>query len=152
MNVIELLKNIDGVKEVKEMAENCRWFVYVEPNENDLEFLIELTFCYPDNKSQNSLPNRWFKNGFIGRVLENYIAIDTYLTTEKCCVSGDNPTVIKQGNRDVINFENMLEITEENVKYLIELTIKEYRAREKNKEWLIWIEQIKSPVATKQQD
>ena len=33
MNVIELLSNIDGVKEVDEMAENHRWFIYVEPNE-----------------------------------------------------------------------------------------------------------------------
>lgn len=128
MNVIELLKNIDGVKEVKEMAENHRWFVYVEPNEDDLEFLIELTFCFPDNKSQNSLPNLWYKHGFIDRVLENYFGIDTYLTNEKGCFGGVNPTEINLGNRGIVNFENMLEITESNIKKIIEMTIKEYRA------------------------
>ena len=128
MDVIELLKNIDGVKEVDEMAENRRWLIYVEPNEDDLEFLIELTFLFPNNKSQYSLPNFWYKHGFIDRVLENYFCIDTYLTNEKGCFSGVNPTVIKQGNRNVINFENMLEITEGNIKKIIEMTIKEYRA------------------------
>lgn len=128
MNVIELLSNIDGVKEVDEMAENRRWFIYVEPNEDDLEFLIELTFCYPDNKSQNSLPNLWYKHGFIDRVLENYFGIDTYLTTEKGCYGGVNPTEINLGNRSVVNFENTLEITEENVKKIIEMTIEEYKA------------------------
>lgn len=128
MNVIELLSNIDGVKEVDEMAENRRWFIYVEPNDNDLEFLIELTFCYPDNKSQNSLPNLWYKNGFIDRVLENYFGIDTYLTTEKGCFGGVNPTEINLGNRSVVNFENTLEITESNIKKIIEMTINEYKA------------------------
>lgn len=128
MNVIELLSNIDGVIEVYKMSENRRWFVYVEPNEDDLEFLIELTFCYPDNKSQNSLPNLWYKHGFIDRVLENYFGIDTYLTTEKGCFGGVNPTEINLGNRSVVNFENTLEITEENVKKIIEMTIKEYKA------------------------
>ncbi|MDK7377536.1 hypothetical protein QP531_06850 [Peptoniphilus harei] len=128
MNVIELLSNIDGVKEVDEMAKNRRWFIYVEPNDNDLEFLIELTFCYPDNKSQNSLPNLWYKNGFIDRVLENYFGIDTYLTTEKGCFGGVNPTEINLGNRSVVNFENTLEITESNIKKIIEMTINEYKA------------------------
>lgn len=128
MNVIELLSNIDGVKEVDEMAENRRWFVCVEPNDNDLEFLIELTFCYPDNESQYRLPNLWYKHGFIDRVLENYFCIDTYLTTEKGCFGGVNPTEINIGNRSVVNFENMLEITEDNVKKIIEMTIKEYKA------------------------
>lgn len=128
MNVIELLSNIDGVIEVYKMAGNRRWFVYVEPNEGDLEFLIELTFCYPDNKSQNSLPNLWYKHGFIDRVLENYFCIDTYLTTDEGCFGGVNPTEINLGNRGVVNFENMLEITEGNIKKIIEMTIKEYKA------------------------
>lgn len=133
MNVLELLKNIDGVKEVKEMAENHRWFVYVAPNENDLEFLIELTFCFPDN-SKNNLPNLWFKYGLIDRVLENYFGIDTYLTTEKGCFGGVNPTEINLGNRSVVNFENTLEITENNVKKIIEMTIREYKASEKKEQ------------------
>lgn len=128
MKVIELLSNIDGVKEVDEMAKNRRWFIYVEPNEDDLEFLIELTFCYPDNESQYRLPNLWYKHGFIDRVLENYFGIDTYLTTEKGCFGGVNPTEINLGNRSVVNFENTLEITEENVKKIIEMTIEEYKA------------------------
>lgn len=128
MNVIELLSNIDGVKEVDEMAENHRWFIYVEPNDNDLEFLIELTFCYPDNESQYRLPNLWYKHGFIDRVLENYFGIDTYLTTEKGCFGGVNPTEINLGNRSVVNFENTLEITESNIKKIIEMTINEYKA------------------------
>lgn len=131
MNVIELLKNIDGVKEVDEMAENQRWLVYVEPNKDDLEFLIELTFLFPNNKSQYSLPNFWYKHGFIDRVLENYFCIDTYLTTEKDCFSWVNPTEINLGNRRIFNFENMLEISESNIKKIIEMTIKEYRARGK---------------------
>ena len=128
MNVIELLSNIDGVKEVDEMAKNHRWFIYVEPNDNDLEFLIELTFCYPDNESQYRLPNLWYKYGFIDRVLENYFGIDTYLTTEKGCFGGVNPTEINLGNRSVVNFENTLEITENNIKKIIEMTINEYKA------------------------
>lgn len=128
MNVIELLSNIDGVKEVDEMAENHRWFIYVEPNEDDLEFLIELLFCFPDNESRNRIPYMWYEYGFMDRILENYFLIETYLTTEKGCFSGVNPTVIKQDNRNVVNFENMLEITENNVKKIIEMTIKEYRA------------------------
>lgn len=117
------------------MAENHRWFIYVEPNEDDLKFLIELTFCYPDNKSKNSLPNLWYKHGFIDRVLENYFGIDTYLTTDEGCFGGVNPTEINLGNKSVVNFENTLEITEENVKKIIEMTIEEYKASEtKSKE------------------
>lgn len=128
MNFIELLKNIDGVKEVEEMAKNHRWFIYIEPNENDLEFLIELTFCYPDKESRNRMPYLWFKHGFIDRVLEDYFIIQTFVTTEKGCFGGVNPTVKKRENRNVFNFENMIEITEENVKKIIEMTVKEYKA------------------------
>ena len=103
---------------------NTRYFVeFKEKNKLNETLTIEVTRCTYDNKSSNSLPKIWLKNGYTNHLYNTAIHIDTYCTLENAdCVSKYNPTckLSEDKNRMVINFDNLLEVSEENEKLLID--------------------------------
>lgn len=72
----------------------------------------------------NSLPYLWYKAGRTNRILESYIGCHTYIyDSENGCYGGYNVTEKYDGNRNVINFDWLLEDTEENRNKIIEACI-----------------------------
>lgn len=80
--------------------------------------IIDLMKCEPDNTSKHSLPVLWEKNGFIDRILPNYWSVEVFAYDDKgSCWGKFNPQVIPGKNK--INFEWMLEATEDNRQKLL---------------------------------
>lgn len=102
---------------IEEMTKGRRWYVeFKEKNQLGEKILVEFSYC-ENSGGAHSLPNMWYKNGYIDRVLENYWIISTYATElNGMCRGRYNPQEKKSedGKRLVIDFEWMLEATEEN--------------------------------------
>jgi len=101
---------------VEQMA-GTRWFYnFTDANKKGEKITVELSKC-ENSYSINSLPNLWYKHGYIDRVLETYWSVEVYTTdTEGACWGRYNPQtkLSEDGKRSVINFDWMFEATEEN--------------------------------------
>ena len=108
---------------IEEMAKDIRWFVtFNERNNKDEEIVIEFTRC-TNPGGKNSLPYLWKKNGFINRILDSWWGVQVYVTnSDGRCRGAYDPTIklSEDGKRNVINFDWLLEDTEENARRLFE--------------------------------
>ncbi len=123
MNYSYLINRIKNpkIKNIKTMAPK-RFFVDVETLREDKEFCIEVYFC--ESNGNGSLPELWYKAGYTDKILNRYICISTYCTDEKGnCVGHFNP---QTNNQSKINFDYMLESTEENLNKLIDASVRMY--------------------------
>lgn len=85
---------------------------------------IDISYIVPNNTTESSLPNLWKKHGFIDRVLDSYISIETFVKDEDGnCFGKYNPQIKKNQNK--INFDYMLEVNQQNK---IKLLDKIYRS------------------------
>ena len=76
--------------------------------------IVDMTACYPDNSSKNSLPNYWYRNGLTETVLDSYWIADVYVTMpDGRCVRKYDPTATfdQQKHQAIINFEWLLPAT-----------------------------------------
>lgn len=111
---------------IEKRCGSITWIHVTEPNEKGETLLIELSEC-TNPGGKNALPVLWKESGFIDRVLDTYICIDTYVTdTERNCYRRYNPQTkpSDDGKRYVINFDWMFENTEENKQKLIDECIR----------------------------
>ena len=95
---------------------NTTWITFKEKNKRCEELTIELTLC-TDLDSKNSLPKLWYKNGYTERVLDTYWSVNTYVKDSEGRSWGKyNPQTKRSedGKRIIINFDWMMEATEEN--------------------------------------
>lgn len=86
--------------------------------------IVGMTACHPDNSYKNSLPNIWYRHGFISYVLPSYWSVDVYVYDECGCWGRYNPTekLHESGKRMVLDFDWMLPATSENRdKILVEI-------------------------------
>lgn len=107
---------------IEEMAKGRRWYVeFKDRNQLGESILVEFNYC-ENSGGAHSLSNMWYKNGYIDRVLENYWSISTYATElNGLCRGKYNPQckTSEDGKRSVVNFDWMLEATEENAAKLL---------------------------------
>lgn len=77
---------------------------------------VDITACHSDNSYKNSLPNIWYRHGFISYVLPSYWSVDVYVYDERGCWGRYNPTtkLHENGKRMVLDFDWMLPATNEN--------------------------------------
>lgn len=83
--------------------------------------IVDMTACYPDNRSKNSLPNYWYRHGLTETVLDSYWIADVYVTLpDGRCVRKYDPTATfdQQKHQAIINFEWLLPAT---AKYEVEI-------------------------------
>lgn len=85
---------------------------------------IDISYIVPNNTTKSSLPNLWKKHGFIDRVLDSYISIETFVKdADGNCFGKYNPQI--KENQNKINFDYMLEVNQQNK---IKLLDKIYRS------------------------
>ena len=87
-------------------------YEFEDKNAKGEQIIIELVSCtrYPGSRS---LPIVWKKKGLIDRVLDTWVGVNVYVTTEDgTCRGTYNPQ--ESGIRHKINFDWMLEDTPEN--------------------------------------
>lgn len=102
------------------------WIKVIGKNAKQETMTIEIVHC-ENPGGKNSLPYAWYKNGWTDKVMETYIGCHTYVhDSEGNCFGIYNPStkLSEDGKRSVINFDWLLEDTEENQKKIIEACIK----------------------------
>ena len=100
------------------------WIHVIGKNVKQETMTIELIHC-ENPGGNNSLPYLWHKEGWTDKVMETYISCNTYVhDSEGGCYGRYNVTEKYNGKRNVINFDWLLEDTEENRKKIIEACIK----------------------------
>ena len=106
------------------------WIKVIGKNAKQETMTIEIVHC-ENPGGKNSLPYLWYKNGWTDKVMENYIGCHTYVhDSEGFCFGIYNPTtkLSDDGKKSVINFDWLLEDTEENRKKTIEACIELFEA------------------------
>ena len=101
------------------------WIKVIGKNAKQETMTIEIVHC-ENPGGKNSLPYLWYKNGWTDKVMETYISCHTYVhDSEGSCFGIYNPTTKLSDDRKriVINFDWLLEDTEENRKQIIEACI-----------------------------
>lgn len=110
---------------IRKMAP-ARFFIDIEPLRGDKSFLIEVTFC--EASGPNSLPELWYKNGYMDKIFKRYMCIQTYCTDKDGnCTGSYNPQII---GIHKLNFDYILESTEENLNNLIGKCVSMYERNE----------------------
>lgn len=107
---------------VEQMADT-RWVLrFNEKNQKGESLLIELSLCQDDPTWKNSNPKVWYKNGYTDMVLETYWSIDVEVEDSEG-ISWRKYDIQSKLSEDkkrlVINFDWILEATEENKNILI---------------------------------
>ena len=88
------------------------WYSFEEKNARGEEILAELISCTRD-PGPRSLPVLWKKHGYIDRVLDAWVGVNVYVTSEDGNCRGDyNPQ--DSGFNNKLNFAWVLEDTPEN--------------------------------------
>lgn len=84
---------------------------------------IEVEFVKVENDYKEHLINVWYKKGFIKEQLENYWHVTVYAyDKEGTCYGKYNPQILPRGTK--INFDWILEATEENKELILHEIIK----------------------------
>ena len=118
------------MKYTKETRADGDWLTYESKNEKGETLVINIRKVSHDLKYKKSLMNLWVKNGWLPKALESFWSIDTYITdADGNCYGRYNPQTIwyqkfnSKGevvqNRNIINFEWILDATPENYEKLI---------------------------------
>lgn len=85
--------------------------------------MIEIEFVKIENDYKGHFINLWYKKGFIKEPLENYWNVIVYAyDKEGNCYGRYNPQILPHGTK--INFDWILEATEENKKRILHEIIK----------------------------
>lgn len=88
-------------------------------------FIIELTAIYFDKQSSTNMISKWVKAGYLPHRMSSYISVKTYYTDETgICTGKYNPQYNKEHK---LNFEYVLEVTEENTIKLLRECIRRWR-------------------------
>ena len=120
------------MKNIKLTYENNYKKVYESEgvNKKGEKIIFELSKCYYDNKNKNSLPKLWKKNGYTNHLYNSVIWADCeVIDKEGNCRRKYEPTTkeSEDGKRLVINFDWMLEVSEENEKIIFDEIIKRWK-------------------------
>ena len=112
---------MDYTVEKRRFVEDSYIINFTKKNWRGEKLRLWISKC-TDNDNINSLPKLWHRNGETKTVLPTYWSVKTYCFDEKGnCYGEYNPTVkiYESGKRLVLNFDWMLEATEENKEKLI---------------------------------
>lgn len=96
---------------------------YETKTKNGNKLIIEISTTEHDKNSIHSLMRMWVKNGDVKDFLTRTLNVKTYYYDEKqVCLEKYNPQIIN--NTKQLNFEYVLEATEENERLLLNEVVK----------------------------
>lgn len=108
---------------IEKRAENREMYEFTDINAKREKLAIEIIKITCDLKNKNAIMNLWKKNGYIENVLLSYWSVQVYVQdSEGNCFGCYNPTIIF----GKINFEWLLEATENNKQKLINEVYKRF--------------------------
>lgn len=111
------MKNFDNFK--KTLLNDTEYLEFNRLNSKGEK--MNLVLVHNQRYGKNSLPYLWYKSGYTGKELNNYIIVQTEVVQP----NGDcrilyNPQIYSRGGRFLINFKWLFEDTEKNRQRLID--------------------------------
>lgn len=114
--------------EIENRKFGSTWVNVIGKNAKGETMTIEIVHCTNPGGSV-SLPYAWYKNGWTDKVMETWLGCTTYVhDSEDNCRGAYNPTEKYDGKRNVINFDWLLEDTEENTIRIIKECIRQFES------------------------
>ena len=102
---------------VKQLAEHSFFYTFEERNSKGEQIEVEFNLI-ENNHTARSIMRLWYKNGYTKKELPSCWSVQTYVTDKKGhCWGRYNPQAYPHTNR--INFDYVLEGTEENKEFLL---------------------------------
>lgn len=108
--------------EIEKRGEYRTLYTFKETNAKNERLVVEITECYYNAKDKGSLPYLWKQHGYTNKLYNNALHVDCYCYEENGnCYGRYNPTVklSEDGKRMVVNFDNLLEVSEKNKEILL---------------------------------
>lgn len=122
MEKVRMNLEIGDHEYTKEKMSKTREFYHFNDRNSKSE-RIEVEFTKIENDYKGHFINLWYKKGFIKEPLENYWNVMVYAyDKEGNCYGRYNPQILPHGTK--INFDWILEATEENKKRILHEIIK----------------------------
>lgn len=117
---------------IEKMGEHRTFYKFTEKNKLGEALTVEISETFIDNNlKSDTLPKLWKKHGFTNKLYNSYLNVQCYVTDKDgTCWGKYNPTekLSDDKKRNVINFDYMLEVSEENKKCLLDLIYKMFIA------------------------
>ena len=116
--------------EIIKSGKSNTFYKFKEKNKLGETLTVEITETFAD-----SLPKLWKKHGFTNKLYSSYLNVNCYVTDKDgICWGRYNPTekLSDDGKRKIINFDYLLEVSEENKMYLLDLIYKMFMEVQEN--------------------
>lgn len=113
----------------KDMAETRTIYDFEEKNKKGEKISVEIMEMYEDNKYKDSLPNIWKKHGYTDKLYNSFVSVHCYVTDKDGnCWERYNPTIKLSDDkkRYIINFDWLLEVSDENIDILLKEIYKRF--------------------------
>lgn len=106
-------------------------YTFGNPNRKGERLIVDISGCNHDKRRRNDLMNIWKRAGYVSEFMPSHITVDAYVYNRLCdCYARYNPTVKPGGAGYVVNFDWMLEDTEENRARLLDECARRFYACE----------------------
>ena len=132
------MKNIKEFKNkmiIEKMGEHRTFYKFTEKNKKGETLVVEISETFVDNSlKSDTLPKLWKNHGFTNKLYNSYLNVNCYVTDKNgTCWGRYNPTekLSDDKKRNVINFDYLLEVSEKNKQYLLDLIYKMFMANAK---------------------
>ena len=105
------------------MSDYRTFYDFEERNKKGEKITVEISKTFVDDLSKSSLPYLWLKKGYTKKLFTNYLVCEVYAEDKKGnCYDRYNPTtkLSDDKKRMVIDFEWMLEVSDENIKKILD--------------------------------
>ncbi len=126
------MEKIENKMIIEKMGKYRAFYKFTEKNKKGETLTVEISETFVDNSlKSDTLPKLWKKHGFTNKLYDNYLNVNCYVTDKNgTCWGKYNPTekLSDDGKRNIINFDYMLEVSEENKQYLLNIIYKMFMA------------------------
>lgn len=117
---------------IEKIGKHRTFYKFKEKNKLGETLTVEISETFVDNNlKSDTLPKLWKKHGFTNTLYDSYLNVDCYvIDKEGTCWEKYNPTrkLSEDKKRKIINFNYLLEVSEENKQYLLDLIYKMFIA------------------------
>lgn len=112
---------------IEQISPYSALYRFIEKNKKGESLVVEISETHPNNASKSSLPNLWLKNEYTNKLYNSYLNVHCYCTDKNGnCFGKYNPTekLSEDSKRMIINFDYLLEVSDKNKQYLLDLIYK----------------------------
>lgn len=123
--VVKIVNNKNII--IEQTNQYTTFYTFTKKNKKGESLQVQISEAYPDNTRKSSLPHLWLQHGHTNKLYNNYLCVYCYCTNKDgLCLEKYNPTIkfSQTEKKYVIDFDYLLEVSEKNKQYLLDLIYK----------------------------